>query len=170
MAGDNDNKAGQTETAVLAAGCFWGVEDTFRKTEGVTETEVGYTGGDAANPTYKQVCSGDTGHAEAVKVTFDPARIGYRDLLRVFFDLHDPTQLDRQGPDFGSQYRSAIFPQSDAQAKIAAEALAEEDASGRHTRPVVTRIEPAGTFWRAEDYHQQYVEKRKSGRLGFLGL
>lgn len=146
--------------AVFGAGCFWGVEAAFRKIEGVTATEVGYVGGETENPTYQDVCAGATGHAEVVRVTFDPDRVSYRELLAVFFRLHDPTQKDRQGPDVGRQYRSVVFPQDDAQERDARAALAEEDGSGRHAAPVATTIEPAAPFWRAEEYHQQYLAKR----------
>ena len=149
-----------TETATFAAGCFWGVEVTFRNVDGVVDAIVGYTGGSTQNPTYKQVCNTDTGHAEAVEVTFDPARVSYDDLLDIFWQNHDPTQVNRQGPDYGSQYRSAIFfhsPEQEATARRSKEAL---DASGRLSRPVATEITPASTFWAAEDYHQRYLEKR----------
>jgi len=148
------------EEAIFAAGCFWGVEAAFRQIPGVTETEVGYTGGHVAEATYRQVCGGDTGHAEAVKVTFDPAKVSYNDLLEVFWENHDPTTLNRQGPDVGSQYRSAVFYLNDEQ-KAAAEASKQAlQASGKLKRPVVTEITPASEFWRAEEYHQQYAEKR----------
>ena len=150
--------------ATFAAGCFWGVEETFRKVEGVTGTSVGYTGGAADDPTYEQVCSGTTGHAEAVRVEYDPAKIGYDDLLAVFWRVHDPTQVNRQGPDVGTQYRSAIFTHDDAQAEAARAALAAEEASGRHRRAIATEIAPAGDYWMAEDYHQQYVVKRRDRR------
>ena len=146
------------ETATFAAGCFWGVESAFRNTPGVVSTAVGYTGGSVDDPTYKQVCSDSTGHAEAVEVVFDPGEVGYEQLLDVFWDEHDPTQLNRQGPDFGSQYRSAIFTHSPEQELAARESLARRQAS--LPLPIVTRIEPASTFWPAEDYHQQYYEKR----------
>ncbi len=149
-----------TETATFAAGCFWGVEVTFRNVDGVVDAIVGYTGGKTDHPTYKQVCTDDTGHAEAVEVTFDPGRVSYEKLLEVFWQAHDPTQVNRQGPDHGSQYRSAIFfhsPEQEAAARAAKEAL---DASGRLRRPVATQITPASTFWRAEEYHQRYLEKR----------
>ena len=148
-----------TETAVFAAGCFWGVEQVFRDTEGVTDTEVGYTGGHKDNPTYKDVCSKTTGHAEAVKVEFDPTVVSYEKLLSVFWDSHDPTQVNRQGPDVGDQYRTAIFTTSDAQLNAAIASRAAEDASGRHSRLIATEIEPFGVWWKAEEYHQQYVEK-----------
>jgi peptide-methionine (S)-S-oxide reductase len=149
-----------TETATFAAGCFWGVEAAFRKAEGVRETAVGYTGGHTQNPTYKEVCSDTTGHAEAVQVTFDPDVVSYEDLLDVFWQIHDPTTPNRQGPDVGSQYRSAIFthgPEQEAAARASKDAL---EQAGRFDRPIVTEIVPADTFWRAEDYHQRYLEKR----------
>ncbi len=148
------------ETALFAAGCFWGVEEAFRKLEGVKRTTVGYAGGTVSNPTYERVCNGDTGHAETVEVEFDPAQVSYERLLDVFFENHDPTQVDRQGPDVGDQYRSAIFPRSPAQETAAKAAKARLEKSGRFPRPIATRIEPANEFWRAEDYHQQYFEKR----------
>lgn len=147
------------EIATFAAGCFWSVEQAFREVGGVLETEVGYTGGDKANPTYEEVCRKDTGHAEAVRVTFDPSKLSYDDLLGIFWKIHDPTLLNRQGPDIGDQYRSAIFYHSEAQAKAAERARAAEDNSGRHSRPIVTKIEALGAWWPAEDYHQHYVEK-----------
>jgi peptide-methionine (S)-S-oxide reductase len=146
--------------ATFAAGCFWGVESAFRDVEGVVATAVGYTGGHTPNPTYKQVCSDRTGHAEAVLVEYDPGKVTYERLLDVFWEVHDPTQLNRQGWDVGSQYRSAIFvhdPAQEAAAKASKERLA---ASGRFRRPIVTEIVPAGEFHMAEDYHQQYFEKR----------
>lgn len=148
----------QLETATFAAGCFWGVEATFRRLAGVKSTQVGYTGGPLENPTYKQVCSDRTGHAEAVEVTFDPQVVSYHDLLDVFWNNHNPTTLNRQGPDFGSQYRSSIFYHSaeqDAEAQ-----RSRDEAQARFARPIVTEIKPAQTFWRAEEYHQQYLEKR----------
>jgi peptide-methionine (S)-S-oxide reductase len=146
--------------ATFAAGCFWGVEAAFRQVPGVTATRVGYTGGTTTNPTYKQVCTDRTGHAEAVEVSYDPARVSYDDLLRVFWEIHDPTQRNRQGPDIGTQYRSAIFyhdPEQEAAARASKERL---ERSGVHKRPIVTEIVPAQTFYQAEDYHQQYLEKR----------
>lgn len=148
------------EKATFAAGCFWGVESTFRKVEGVTETRVGYTGGLTANPTYEEVCTDRTGHAEAVEVSYDPAKVSYEELLDVFFALHDPTQLNRQGPDYGSQYRTAIFAHDESQAKAARAAKDRLNNTGRFKRPVVTQIVDAGAFFQAEDYHQQYFEKR----------
>ena len=146
--------------ATFAAGCFWGVEAEFRKVEGVLATAVGYEGGTLERPTYEDVCSGRTGHAEAVEVDYDPARVSYDRLLNVFWENHDPTTLNRQGPDVGEQYRSAIFFHDAEQEKAARESKASLEASGRYRRPVVTAIVPASTFWRAEDYHQQYLEKR----------
>lgn len=148
------------ERATFAAGCFWGVEAAFRSVPGVLSTAVGYTGGDLKDPTYEQVCGDDTGHAEAVDVEYDPAHVSYGQLLDVFWASHDPTQLNRQGPDYGSQYRSAIFYHSDAQRAAAQTAKSALDASGKLRRAVVTEIAPACEFWRAEEYHQQYLEKR----------
>ncbi len=153
--------------ATFAAGCFWGVEATFRRTPGVTGTCVGYTGGGLADPTYRDVCTGRTGHAEAVQVDYDPSVASYDALLDVFWSAHDPTQLNRQGPDVGDQYRSAIFchdPEQEAEALESKQALA---ASGRFRKPIVTAIAAAPTFWMAEDDHQQYLEKRgiATGRL-----
>ncbi|MBN2199329.1 MAG: bifunctional methionine sulfoxide reductase B/A protein [Candidatus Aminicenantes bacterium] len=153
--------AGKTETAIFAAGCFWGVEDKFRRVPGVLSTEVGYTGGRTKNPTYKQVCSNTTGHAEAVRLVFDPGRVSYEDLVRLFFKLHDPTQLNRQGPDVGTQYRSAVFALDKAQEETAQRVKSELDRSGAFGRPIVTEIVPAAEFYLAEEYHQQYFEKRR---------
>lgn len=146
--------------ATFAAGCFWGVEATFRQLPGVIATAVGYIGGKTDNPTYEQVCTDRTGHAEAVEVEFDPAQVSYEQLLALFWQLHDPTQLNRQGPDHGSQYRSAIFTHSPEQQAAAEASKQELDKSGKFRRPIVTLIEPASTFYRAEEYHQQYLEKR----------
>jgi peptide-methionine (S)-S-oxide reductase len=146
--------------ATFAAGCFWGVEDAFRQVEGVTSTAVGYTGGTTKNPTYKDVCGGRTGHAEAVEVEFDPAKVSYLQLLAVFWKSHDPTTLNRQGPDIGSQYRSGIFfhnAEQEAEARASKEVLIQQ---GIFKRPIVTEISPASEFYRAEDYHQQYFEKQ----------
>jgi peptide-methionine (S)-S-oxide reductase len=153
----------QTETATFAAGCFWGVEARFRETPGVLETEVGYTGGSIDEPDYKTVCSGATGHAEAVRVVYDPDRISYAELLELFFSIHNPTTRNRQGPDIGSQYRSAIFYTGPEQRQQAEERIRELDASGRWPAPVVTTIEAQTAFWRAEEYHQQYIEKNGGG-------
>jgi len=146
--------------ATFGAGCFWGVEAEFRRMKGVTGTAVGYAGGHLKNPSYRDVCSGTTGHAEVVQVEYDPATVAYDDLLNVFWENHDPTTLNRQGPDVGSQYRSAVFfhmPEQEAAARASKERL---EKSGRYKRQVVTQIEPASEFWRAEEYHQQYLEKR----------
>lgn len=150
------------ETASFGAGCFWGVEAAFRRMPGVTDTAVGYTGGTLQNPTYQDVCTGRTGHAEVVQVTFDPAELSYDQLLDVFWQVHDPTQLDRQGPDFGKQYRSVIFFHSPEQEAAARKSKEKAQSSGRFKRPIVTEISPASTFYRAEEYHQRYLEKRGS--------
>jgi len=147
------------EKATFGAGCFWGVESFFREVPGVTDVASGYAGGQVENPTYRQVCTDTTGHAEVVEVTFDPAKVSYGRLAELFFKMHDPTQLNRQGPDVGTQYRSVIFVHSPEQARVAEEKRAEAQASGRYKRPVVTTIEAAKPFWRAEDYHQRYFEK-----------
>lgn len=149
-----------SEQATFAAGCFWGVEAAFRQTPGVLETTVGYCGGHAHNPTYEDVCSGNTAHAETVQVRYDPAQVSYEQLLQVFWDSHDPTQMNRQGPDIGTQYRTAIFYHDPQQAAAARASKAEEDESGRHQKPIATEIVPAAIFYRAEEYHQQYLEKR----------
>lgn len=149
-----------TEKATFGAGCFWGVEAAFRQVPGVTATAVGFMGGHTANPSYQDVCTDQTGHAEVVEATFDPAQVSYNDLLNVFWENHDPTQFNRQGPDYGKQYRTAIFyhsPQQEAAARASKEAL---EKSGRYKRKIVTEITPASDFWRAEEYHQQYLEKR----------
>jgi peptide-methionine (S)-S-oxide reductase len=150
---------GKREKATFAAGCFWGVEAAFRGVTGVTETQVGYTGGHTGDPTYEEVCTDRTGHAEAVEVTFDPGKVSYAALLRVFWEIHDPTTPNRQGPDMGSQYRSAIFTHSVEQKRLAEESRSALERSGRFRRPTVTEILPAQTFWRAEEYHQRYLEK-----------
>ena len=148
------------EKATFAAGCFWHVEEEFSGISGVVSTQVGYCGGKTENPAYQDVCSQMTGHAEAVEVTFDPVVISYESLLHHFWNLHDPTQLNRQGPDFGTNYRSVIFSHSEEQRLKAETSLLDEDSSGRHRRSIVTEIKPAGQFWRAEEYHQHYLAKR----------
>jgi len=146
------------ETATFAAGCFWQVEVEFRNTDGVVDAVVGYIGGSSERPTYEEVCSGSTGHAEAVEVTFDPNEVSYEQLLEVFWGLHDPTQMNRQGPDVGTQYRTAIFFHTPQQQE---EAIASrERQQANHKQPIATEIVPAGSFWPAEDYHQRYLEKR----------
>jgi len=152
-----------TEKAMFGAGCFWGVESAFRSVEGVIEAAVGYSGGTLDNPTYEDVCSGRTGHAEVVQVEYDPARVSYDELLRIFWDIHDPTTLNRQGPDRGSQYRSAIFYYTPEQELMARESRATQESSQRFKQPIVTEVKPAGAFYRAEEYHQRYNEKH--GRL-----
>jgi peptide-methionine (S)-S-oxide reductase len=146
--------------ATFAAGCFWGVEDAFRQVKGVTSATVGYTGGTTKNPSYKDVCTGKTGHAEAVDVEFNPNEVSYNELLAVFFQSHDPTQLNRQGPDYGTQYRSAIFYHDAEQEAAALEAKAALEKAGVFKRPIVTQIAPATEFFRAEEYHQKYFEKQ----------
>jgi peptide-methionine (S)-S-oxide reductase len=159
--GANAGEGGQTMAkATFAAGCFWGVEAAFRALDGVTATRVGYTGGAVERPSYEDVCGGDTGHAEAVEVMFDPARVSYEELLDVFWKSHDPTTLNRQGPDIGSQYRSAIFVHSAEQRAAAEASKARLQESGTLRRPVATEILEAQPFFEAEDYHQQYLEKR----------
>jgi peptide-methionine (S)-S-oxide reductase len=149
-----------SEKATFAAGCFWGVEAAFRQIPGVLATAVGYIGGRTKNPSYEEVCTDGTGHAEAVEVEFDPNRVSYQQLLDVFWNEHDPTQLNRQGPDIGTQYRSAIYFHSPAQQAAAIASKETLEKSGRYRRPIVTEIVPAPEFYRAEDYHQQYLEKR----------
>jgi len=162
MTDNTDGAAGavKEEKATFGSGCFWGVEAAYRQIPGVLSTAVGYLGGTLENPTYHDVCTGRTGHAEVVQVTYDPARVTYDDLLTVFWENHDPTTLNRQGPDVGTQYRSAIFYQDDAQKEAAIASKDERDRSGRYRRPIVTEITPATEFYIAEDYHQQYLEKR----------
>jgi len=147
------------DKATFAAGCFWGVEHFFREVPGVASAISGYTGGQIANPSYRQVCSGLTNHAEAIEIVFDPVKVDYQRLVDLFFKMHDPTTLNRQGPDVGTQYRSAIFAHSPQQAQAAKAAIARLSAGGTFPQPVVTVVEDAGVFWPAEDYHQRYFEK-----------
>jgi peptide-methionine (S)-S-oxide reductase len=147
------------EKATFGAGCFWGVEQFFREVPGVREAVSGYAGGINANPSYRQVCSGATNHAEVVQVTFDPGKVGYEKLVDLFFKMHNPTQLNYQGPDHGTQYRSVIFTHSPEQARIAKAKIAALTAAGAFKKPIVTTVEDAPTFWPAEDYHQRYFEK-----------
>ena len=149
--------------ANFAAGCFWGVEARFRETPGVIDAVSGYMGGQVENPGYKQVCTGDTGHAEAVQVSYDESQVTFEQLLELFFEMHNPTTLNRQGPDFGSQYRSAVFWVDEAQQQAAEQKIRELDASGKWPNPIVTEVSPASTFWRAEEYHQRYLEKNGGG-------
>ena len=148
----------RTEKATFGAGCFWQVEEEFRALPGVIDTAVGYEGGHVDNPTYEQVCTGKTGHTEVAQIEFDPEKISFEELLYQYFDIHDPTQLNRQGPDVGFQYRSVVFAESDEQVKIAKDVIAR--VQERFRDPVVTEIEPAAPFWRAEEYHQCYLQKR----------
>ncbi len=148
------------EKATFAAGCFWGVEAEFRKIHGVKRTDVGYEGGHTERPTYQDVCTDKTGHAEVVQVEYDPKEVSYDALLNTFWDNHDPSQVNRQGPDVGTQYRSVIFYHNEKQRRQAEASKAALDASGRFRRPIATQIVPATDFWRAEEYHQQYLEKR----------
>ena len=148
------------ETATFGAGCFWGIEAEFRRIPGVVDAAVGYSGGRTVNPTYKDVCTDETGHAEVVQVTFEPSKVSYEQLLDAFWQMHDPTQVNRQGPDFGSQYRSAIFFHSPEQKAAAEKSKAALQASGKFRKPIATEITAAGPFYRAEDYHQRYLEKR----------
>ncbi len=148
------------EQATFGAGCFWGVEAAFAELAGVVATSVGYMGGTLENPTYQDVCTDRTGHAEVVHIEFDPAKISYEQLLAKFFQVHDPTQFNRQGPDYGTQYRSVIFFHTAEQERAARQAVEALQASGRLPRKVVTQVVPASTFWRAEDYHQKYLQRR----------
>jgi methionine-S-sulfoxide reductase len=151
------------EEAIFAAGCFWGVQFYFDQVPGVVETKVGYTGGHTKNPTYEAVLTHTTGHAEATRIVYDPKKINYKTLLKQFFRMHDPTQMNRQGPDIGDNYRSAIFYKNEDQKKTAEKLIKELDASGQFNRPIVTSLEKAGDFWPAEDYHQKYTEKTGVG-------
>ena len=146
--------------ATFGAGCFWGVEARFQQVPGVTSTAVGYEGGKLDHPTYKDVCTDATGHAEVVEIDYDPAKVSYEQLLDLFFELHDPTQLNRQGPDWGKQYRSAVFYHSPEQEATAKQVIAQLTEEKRFSKPIVTQVVPAETFWRAEEYHQKYLEKR----------
>ena len=157
----SESTAERTELATFAAGCFWCIEEAFQQQPGVIQAVSGYTGGRTPNPTYREVCTGQTGHAEAVQVTFDPARISYEQLLALFWKLHDPTQLNRQGADVGTQYRSAIFYHGAEQQRLAEKSLEEESISGRHLKPIVTEIVPAPVFYPAEKDHQEYYRNNK---------
>ena len=148
------------QEATFGAGCFWGVEDAFRQVDGVTSSAVGYSGGHFENPTYEDVCADKTGHAEVVKVDFDENRVSYEDLLKIFWNVHDPTTLNRQGPDLGSQYRSVLFYHTKDQEKTAVESRKNLEESNKYPNPIVTEIVQAKTFYRAEEYHQQYFKKR----------
>ncbi len=156
----SENQAMKTEKATFGAGCFWQVEDEFRCIPGVIDTAVGYSGGHVDNPTYEQVCTGTTGHTEVAEIEFDPEQISYEDILRKYFRIHDPTQVNRQGPDIGPQYRSVVFAHSPEQAEVARKVLETEES--RFDKPIVTTIEDAKPFWRAEEYHQCYLAKRHS--------
>jgi peptide-methionine (S)-S-oxide reductase len=156
-----------TEIATFGAGCFWGIEAAFRRIPGVVDAAVGYSGGHTVNPTYQDVCTDETGHAEVVQVTFDPAKVSYEQLLDAFWAMHDPTQKNRQGPDFGSQYRTSIFFHSPEQEAAAKKSKAALDASKKFGRPVATEITAAGSFYRAEEYHQKYLEKRGAASCHF---
>jgi len=163
----SESTEARTEKATFGAGCFWQVEAAFQDLPGVVETAVGYEGGDVDNPTYEQVCSGTTGHVEVCQVTFDPSKASYEDLVEKYLEIHDPTQLNRQGPDVGYQYRSVIFTHSDEQAEVAQRVV--ERAQQRFRDPIVTTIEPAKPFWRAEEHHQCYLQKRSpTGLMGTL--
>lgn len=159
----NETKSFQHEVATLAGGCFWGMEDIIRKIPGVIDTEVGYTGGNSKNPVYTDVKTGETGHAEAIQVTFDPAVLSYSQLLNFFFRMHDPTTANRQGNDIGTQYRSAIFFHSASQKETAEKVKTEVDRSGQWRHPIVTQILPAKEFYSAEEYHQDYLQKNPGG-------
>ncbi len=163
QAGVIDAAADRTETAILAGGCFWGMEELLRKLPGVIDTEVGYSGGQLSNPSYNDVSQGATGHAEAIRIKFDPAELSYESLLSTYFRIHDPTTSNRQGNDLGSQYRSAIFPMSEAQTKTAEQVKRRVDASKKWSSPVVTTIEPASDFWSAESIHQDYLQRNPGG-------
>jgi peptide methionine sulfoxide reductase msrA/msrB len=157
------DSAPKTETAILSGGCFWGMEEVFRKVPGVVSTEVGYTGGTKANPSYENVSSGETGHAESIRIQFDPGKMSYEDLLKTFFRMHDPTTLNRQGNDVGTQYRSEIFYMTDQQKKTAERVIDRVNKSGKWGKPVVTQVAPAQKFYPAEAYHQKYLVKNPNG-------
>ena len=148
------------EKATFGAGCFWGIEVAFRRVPGVSDVAVGYSGGDISSPSYEEVCTGKTGHAEVVEVDFNPATVSYAELLGIFWDIHDPTTLNRQGPDIGTQYRSAVFYHSPKQQEAAKKSLDAQNASGKFRNPIVTEITPHNHFYRAEEYHQRYFEKQ----------
>ena len=150
----------KTELATFGAGCFWGVEELFRTTPGVVSTVVGYEGGETENPSYENVCTDKTGHAEVVQVEYDPSQVAYEELLKIFWENHDPTQVNRQGPDTGTQYRTVVFFHSDDQKNAAEKSKAELEESGKHSTPIATEITPAQTFYKAEEYHQKYLFKR----------
>src|SRR5436305_4408103 len=155
-----EKEISMAEIATFGAGCFWGVQAAFQRVPGVLDTAVGYSGGHTENPSYQDVCTGETGHAEVVEVTFDPAKVSYEQLLNVFWQIHDPTQVNRQGPDFGTQYRTAVFFHSPEQEAMAKKSRAALEASGKFRRPIATEITPAGKFYHAEECHQQYLQKR----------
>lgn len=159
-----NSPAKDLEKATFGAGCFWGVEETFRLVKGVRSTAAGYMGGSLSNPAYEDVCTDTTGHAEVVQIEYDPGEVSYEELLKLFWECHDPTTLNRQGPDIGTQYRSVIFFHTPEQEELARKSKEELEKSGKYRRPVVTEIVPASTFWRAEEYHQRYLEKRGLGR------
>ncbi|WP_337861638.1 peptide-methionine (S)-S-oxide reductase MsrA [Nitrososphaera sp.] len=163
----SENKENLLQVATFAAGCFWGVEETFRKIKGVRSTAVGYTGGWLPNPTYEMVCTDRTGHAEAIEIHFDPSEVTYEQLLKTFFSIHNPTTLNRQGPDIGVQYRSAIFFHTPEQEAAAKKMIEQLDRSGKYRDKIVTQVVPASKFYRAEDYHQRYYEKRGGGSCYF---
>ncbi len=165
----NNNTVANAQTATFAAGCFWGVEELFRTTPGVLGTRVGYTAGNTVDPSYEQVCTGRTNHAEALEVTFDPAKISYPQLLELFFENHDPTTLNRQGPDVGTQYRSGVYYLNDEQRQQAEAELEKRQASGDYPRPIVTEVIPAAPFYAAEEYHQQYFARRGIGHSCHFG-
>ena len=166
MSANESTTETRTEKATFGAGCFWQVEAAFQDVPGVVDTAVGYEGGHVDNPTYEQVCSGTTGHVEVCQVTFDPSQVSYEELVDKYFEIHDPTQLNRQGPDVGYQYRSVVFAHSDEQAEIARSVIERVQPGFRD--PIVTEVKPAAPFWRAEEYHQCYLQNRSSGLMGML--